>query len=471
MSSTWGFQRSAADAKLAGVCGGVAARWGVDPVLVRVGAVLLALTGGIGVVLYLAGWLLLQVEGTSRAAVDDLFGGAAARWPRELWVTLVVVASILAFATFGAVSPFGVAPALALAAVWWFGFHRPRARRARQDAARSGAPGGPAGAPYPVAPPPLPFTGPPTPFTQAATAWQARVTQVRQGAWTPGPGQAPQGDSTWNPIPAAPAAPFSGDGRVTPAPVYAPTPVPAPVQPDPEELARAAFLADPDPVGLYAEPEPAPLVRPGTTLAARRLRLATVTALGLTWLGLGLADALGVAVGLAVYAASGLLVVALGLVAATRLGRARGLLPVGVLLAVAAVVTSGLLGPTLAEPAREASRLIDHPVAYTSSADFPAAGDRLDVGDLDVDLTGLTLTSDATYTAVVDTGRVVVRTPPGVGVVLRYAVDTGSVEAYGGQLANGSPGDGRRVLVPAATGQRTLTLDLRVDTGAIEVRA
>jgi len=469
MSSTWGFQRSASDAKLAGVCGGVAARWGVDPVLVRVGAVLLALTGGIGVVLYLAGWLLLQVEGTGRAAVDDLFGGAAARWPRELWVTLVVVASILAFATFGAVSPFGVAPALALAAVWWFGFHRPRARRARQDAARSASPTGPAGpgAPYPVAPPPLPFTGPPTPFTQAATAWQARVTQVRQGAWTPGPGQAPPDDSTWNPIPAAPpTAPVH-----THAAAPLPAPVPTPAQPDPEELARAAFLAQPDPVGLYTEPEPAPLVRPGTTLAARRLRLATVTALGLTWLGLGVADALGVAVGPAVYAASGLLVVALGLVAATRLGRARGLLPIGVLLALAAVITSGLLGPTLAEPAREASRLIDHPVAYTSAADFPAAGDRLDVGDLDVDLTGLTLAGDATYTAVVDTGRVVVRTPPGVGVVLRYSVDTGSVEAYGGRVADGTPGDERRVLVPTATGQRTLTLDLTVDTGAIEVRA
>ena len=83
------------------------------------------------------------------------------------------------------------------------------------------------------------------------------------------------------------------------------------------------------------------VVRPGATLAARRLRLVTVPALGLTWLGLGMADALGVAVGLAVYAGAGLLVVALGLVAATRLGRARGLLPAGVVLAVAAVVASG----------------------------------------------------------------------------------------------------------------------------------
>ncbi len=464
MPSTWGFQRSAADTKLAGVCGGVAARWGVDPVLVRVGAVLLALTGGVGVVLYLAGWLLLPVEGTGRAAVDEVFGGAAARWPRELWITLVALAAILSFASFAAVSPFGVAPALALAAVWWFGFHRPRARRTRRDAARSPGPAGPAPGPYAVAPDAPPFAGPPTPFTQAATAWQTRVAQVRGGGWTP-PSRPPRPvEDGGHSVPAAPTRSTAS----APAPAAPPAPV---VQPDPEELARAAFLADPDPVGLYAEPEPAPLLRSGGTLGARRLRLVTVAALGLAWLGLGVADALGVAVGLAVYAAAGLLVVALGLVAATRFGRARGLLPVGVLLAVAAVVSSGLLGPTLAGPARGAGRLIDHPVAYTSAAAFPAGGDDLDVGDLAVDLTGLTLTQDATYRARVDTGRVVVRTPPGVGVDLRYAADTGSVAAYGDELASGSPIDGRRVLVPPAPGQHTLTLDLGVDTGVIEVRA
>lgn len=489
MSSTWSVQRAVDDAKLGGVCSGVAARWGVDPVLVRVGAVLLALTGGVGVILYLAGWLLLPGAGTGRAAVDDAFGGAAARWPRELWITLVVLACIFAFATFGAVSPFGVAPALALLAVWWFGFHRPRARRARQATPAPGAgPGAPNGAraPYAVVPP-APFSGPATPFTQAANAWQARVAQVRNGGWTPAPGETVPGAARWDPVPTGPPppadAPFApAPGRATSAPsappapaatAYAPAaPPPAPAPVDPEALARAAFLAEPDPVGLYTDPAPLPVVRAGASLAARRLRLVTVAALGLTWLGLGIAEALGVAVGLAVYAASGLLVVALGLVAATRFGRARGLLPVGVLLAVTSVVASGLLGPTLAEPAREASRLVDHPVAYTSAAELPAAGDTLDVGDLDVDLSGLTLASDATYTATVDTGRIVVRTPTqDVGVVLRYAVDTGSVRAYGGELGSGSPIEGTRVLVPAGPGQRTLTLDLTVDTGVVEVRA
>ncbi|GAB2588198.1 PspC domain-containing protein [Microlunatus antarcticus] len=474
-------QRSAGDTKLAGVCGGVAERWGLDPVLVRVGFVLLALTGGVGVVLYLAAWLLLPVAGTQRAAVDDLLGGAAARWPRELWIALVVVACIISFGIFGAVSPFGVAPALALAALWWFGYHRPRARRAR-DAGR-GQPGayGP-GSPAALAPaaPSVPWSGPVTPFTQAAAAWQTRVREVQSGVWSPGPaapeplptlrlaqdtalrhaqdtalGQAPE--TGWTPVPTAPQA-YAGADPVRP--------------PDADELARAAFLAEADPVGLYTEPEPVPLpaVRRGTSLAARRLRLGTVLALGLAWLGLGVADQLGATVDLAVYAGVGLAVVALGLLAATRWGRARGLLPAGVLLALATVVVSGLPGPT-AGPATPATGLFDHPVAYTSAAAFPVAGDRLDVGDLQVDLTGLALTSDAAYHAQVDTGRIVVQTPPGTGVVLHYAVDTGDVQAYDAHVASGSELVGDKVLVPTAAGQHTLTLDLMLDTGVVEVRS
>ena len=455
------FHRSAGDTKLAGVCGGVAERWGLDPVLVRVGFVLLALTGGVGVVLYLAGWLLLPVAGTGRRAVDDLFGGAAARWPRELWITLVVVACILSFAVFGSVSPFGVVPALALLAVWWFGYRRPRLRRDRQArTAQRDAPLPTVAPTAPLPPNPVPWSGPATPFTQAAAAWHARVREVQSGRWSPSPTAPPS-----SPHPPGPAAaPTWPSAPSTPAPAYAAV--------DPEQLAQAAFLAEPDPVGLYTEPAAVPAVRGGSRLSARRLRLVTVSALGLTWLGLGIADALGLAVSFAVYAGAGLLVVALGLVAATRWGRARGLLPAGVALAVTAVAAAGFLNPTLSAPANEVTTgMFGHPVAYTSAAAFPVDGDRLGVGSLDVDLTGLTLTSDATYRADVGTGRVLVRTPPGTGVVLRYSVDTGDVRAYGGSLGSGSDLADEQVLVPPTPGQRTLTLDLRIDTGVIEVRA
>jgi len=55
--------------------------------------------------------------------------------------------------------------------------------------------------------------------------------------------------------------------------------------------------------------------------------------LGVTLSGLGIAQALGVAIPLAGYLAAALLIIGLTLVAATWLGRARGLLPLGVVLA------------------------------------------------------------------------------------------------------------------------------------------
>ena len=126
MSSIWTIRRSATDVKLTGLCGGVARYWGVDPLLIRVGWALLALSGGIGLVLYLAGWLLIPVEGSDKALADDLFGESVRRWPRELWITLVVVASFVMFAIFGWLSPFSIGPAIVIAVIWYFGFYKGR---------------------------------------------------------------------------------------------------------------------------------------------------------------------------------------------------------------------------------------------------------------------------------------------------------------------------------------------------------
>jgi signal transduction histidine kinase/phage shock protein PspC (stress-responsive transcriptional regulator) len=52
------FARSSTDRMLLGVCGGVARRYGVDAYVVRIALLLLTLTGGVGVVLYIVGWAL-----------------------------------------------------------------------------------------------------------------------------------------------------------------------------------------------------------------------------------------------------------------------------------------------------------------------------------------------------------------------------------------------------------------------------
>ena len=457
MSSVWTIRRSTSDVKLAGLCGGVARQWGVDPLLVRVGFAMLALSGGVGVILYVAGWLLLPTDGRDTAPVDDLFGAATRKWPREVWIAIVTIACVTAFVLFGSLTPFGIGPALILAVIWYFGFYRPRA--AERDGRRAGPPPGIQPANPSV---PFNFPGPRTPFTEAAEAWQRRVAEYqRQQAQHSG-----QPDWSW------PVPPVGNLGSVS-------TPIPqAPlgsVEPDPatepEQLKRAAFLATPDPVGLYAEPAAknitGSVVRPARRLSARRLGWATLLALGLTLTGLGVADTLGAAITPTVYAAAALLVLGLALVLATWLGRARGLLPVGLVLALV------VLGLSAAGPGLQGfpSAVPETRVAYTTATDLPVGGDHRDAGRLTVDLSRLPITTDTTYRARVDLGTVDVLVPKDAQVIVRYTVDAGEVTAFSREVASGTELTG---LVndpePVRPNRPTLTLDLGVDLGAVQVR-
>jgi phage shock protein C len=48
--------------KIAGVCTGFGAYFNVDPVLIRVVGIALALLGGSGIVLYLIAWIVMPFE-------------------------------------------------------------------------------------------------------------------------------------------------------------------------------------------------------------------------------------------------------------------------------------------------------------------------------------------------------------------------------------------------------------------------
>ncbi len=52
-------RRSRDDRVIAGVCGGLGEYLGVDPVLVRIAALILVFAGGAGIVLYLIGWIAM----------------------------------------------------------------------------------------------------------------------------------------------------------------------------------------------------------------------------------------------------------------------------------------------------------------------------------------------------------------------------------------------------------------------------
>jgi len=54
--------RSRDDSVIAGVCGGLGKYLGVDPVLIRIAAVVLVFAGGAGILLYGIGWIVIPEE-------------------------------------------------------------------------------------------------------------------------------------------------------------------------------------------------------------------------------------------------------------------------------------------------------------------------------------------------------------------------------------------------------------------------
>ncbi|MEY2532324.1 MAG: hypothetical protein QOF29_234, partial [bacterium] len=88
--------RSRDERMLAGVCGGLAKYFGIDPVIVRVAAVALVFAGGAGLLAYLAAWLLVPDEG---APAD----GGAGR-------TATVAGAVLLVCAVAAIVPFWDGP-------------------------------------------------------------------------------------------------------------------------------------------------------------------------------------------------------------------------------------------------------------------------------------------------------------------------------------------------------------------------
>ncbi len=62
MDPTRKLYRSKTSRQVAGVCGGLAQHFNVDPTLIRVLFVVLAVLGGSGILLYLALWIIVPSE-------------------------------------------------------------------------------------------------------------------------------------------------------------------------------------------------------------------------------------------------------------------------------------------------------------------------------------------------------------------------------------------------------------------------
>jgi phage shock protein C len=67
------------DRMIAGVAAGIARYLGVDVTIVRIAIAVLAVVGGAGVPLYLAGWLLIPEEGSEQSIASQFIQSRQAR--------------------------------------------------------------------------------------------------------------------------------------------------------------------------------------------------------------------------------------------------------------------------------------------------------------------------------------------------------------------------------------------------------
>ena len=65
-------ERSRSDRKLAGVAGGLARYFDLDPIIFRIGFIILTVLGGSGLLVYVAGWLILPEEGKDESIAADV---------------------------------------------------------------------------------------------------------------------------------------------------------------------------------------------------------------------------------------------------------------------------------------------------------------------------------------------------------------------------------------------------------------
>ena len=115
-------RRSADDRLIAGIAGGLGDFFRIDPVIVRVGFIVLALFGGVGPVLYLVSWLIVPLGDSGSILANALRSGARRRFRNLVGIVLIAfglfVTAILSrnvFEVFAKVS--STAPYLALALI------------------------------------------------------------------------------------------------------------------------------------------------------------------------------------------------------------------------------------------------------------------------------------------------------------------------------------------------------------------
>ncbi len=402
---------------IAGVAAGLGEYFDVDPVLFRVGFVVLAFVWGLALPVYLAAWLLIpSAPGTApHGRVRGRVGRTIGQWPR--WFSIAVVAGGIAllFSRLGPRrSPWGFfgpdivwGAALILLGVL---LYRHASDRESHDE------------PITIQPP----TQATTP-TGTAAAWESE-TAAAGSEWT-------------EPVP--PLLPAGAE----------------PVPPVGPALASTAVVAAP------AAPT-APLAVAASSPPRRRRHRSALgwITLGAVLLGVGVAALFDQSGAMTIapvrYPALALAIIGVGLLVGTLWGRARWLAIFGILLL----------------PIVFAASVIDVPIAGGVGSRFTFLGTtssiqpayRLAAGVLDIDAHDMRFdVSSASLTATVTAGRLRVTVPDDAYVIVHAAVGIGTIEVRSESF---DPADrtreGTRIRLDQAFGSPTAETRLVLNLGA-----
>ncbi len=378
---------------------GIADYLGLDPIIIKIAFMALTLAGGSGILLYLAGWILLPdqndrdprpvVVKSDLAAV--LFGG------------LILLAGVSV--VFGTISlgfdESVVVPLLLVAGGFYLLNRRPGGLDGRTD--RSHVPSGAAASATTLAGSPSPTTGATDPTVEVMPpSWPSTT------SWTD-----------------APAPPGSGHEP----PLHWATPI----------------THEP-----FEEPAPKPPVT-SVTLAIAGVVVGVL---------LGLGQLTGVDVGAVAIFGSVALVCGGGLVASAFIGRARPLILVGLLavfgLAIAPLIDTAISGGLGAREFR--------PDSLAQLEDTYEVGS----GYVELDLRDLVFVADESVRVDVGAGYALITVPADVRVSYDARSQFGYVKVFDAEQ------DGVHASLdgvsPGREGSRTLTLDLEVTFGYVEVR-
>lgn len=370
--------RSRDDRYIAGVGGGLARYLNIDPVIVRVLLAALTVVGGVGLVVYIAAWLLAPEEGAEQSVLEShLPGNPKVRTIGWIVTGVIVVAAVVGsgpWFDWGWVGPF---PLLALAILGWLLF-RPHKTATPPPEANVAT-----GAPETADPP-----GPPDAADAAAAAADAAPSE---------PPEAPEVDV--GDTPTARAATDSPPGDAT--------------------TVRTAIRPHDAPPAESPTPGHDPGVLTWMTLAA----VAVVVG------GLWLIDQSGTEIDGPVYLAGSLGVVAAGILAGTWWGNGRWLIPVGVALTAALITVSQLPVWKFGQIDETPTRAVDVRSTYEMGA-----------GQIDLDLTrveDLAALDGRTVTLENGMGQIRVQVPEDLDVTVVAEVNAGNVEILGRE-ANGA---------------------------------